>query len=107
MSREREHRIVAGHAGTVVTDPYKLAAAILDGDVDGGGAGIECVLDELFHHRCGTLDHFAGSDLVGYGTGKNRDDGGHRVRSVLVDSCAPLERGEARRLDPALAFVIE
>jgi hypothetical protein len=67
VSLEREHGVVALHAAAVVAHADQLASAFLDGDIDGGGAGVECVFDELFHRRCGALHHFAGSNLVGDG----------------------------------------
>ena len=64
MTLEGEQRIVALHADAVVADANRLAAALLDGDVDRRGAGVERVLDQLLHGRRWSLDHLAGGDLV-------------------------------------------
>jgi hypothetical protein len=37
------------------------------------GTGVQRVLQQLLHHRRGTLDHLAGGDLVGDSFGKNVD----------------------------------
>ena len=65
MALEGEQRIVAHHAATVVHDADELAAAAFDLDADAGGAGVERVLEQLLDHGRGTVDHFAGGDLVG------------------------------------------
>src|SRR5690606_35526696 len=61
---EREERIVAAHAATVVRYADLRLAAVADDDVDARGGRIERVLDQLLDDRCGTLDDFAGGDLV-------------------------------------------
>ncbi|KAG5528240.1 hypothetical protein RHGRI_028985 [Rhododendron griersonianum] len=45
----------------------EFEATVLDDDVDGGGAGVEVVLDQLLHGRDWPLDHFSGGDLVHHG----------------------------------------
>jgi len=73
MTRQRELRIGAAHARAVVADSNQALPAILDVDADRAGAGIECVLDQLLHHRRGPLDHLAGGDLVCDLGGQDRD----------------------------------
>ena len=65
MTFEGEERVVAAHAEPVVGDIDERATAVLDGDRDASGFGVEGVLDQLLHDGGGPLDHLAGSDLVG------------------------------------------
>lgn len=51
----------------VVGDLDEFEAAVLDDDVDGGGVGVETVLDELFDGGDGALDDLTGGDSVHYG----------------------------------------
>lgn len=48
----------------VVGNLDELEASVLDDDVDGGGSGVEAVLDELFHGGVRALDHLSGGDPV-------------------------------------------
>jgi hypothetical protein len=65
MPLERQPRVVRIHPFPVVFDPDRALAAVLDGDRNPGGAGVEGVFDQLFDHRGGPFDDFAGGDLVG------------------------------------------
>src|SRR5450432_2223980 len=73
MTFEREQRVVAAHAETVVGDAHEAASAAADLDDDFPGVGIEGIFDELFHDAGGSFDHFAGGDLVGDLLGKKFD----------------------------------
>src|SRR5437879_2738329 len=73
MTRQRELRIGAAHARAVVADSNQALPTILDVDADRAGAGIECVLDQLLHHRRGPLDHLPGGDLICDLGGQDRD----------------------------------
>ena len=64
MPLDREFQIPGAHAASVVDDPDQPAAARLDGDLDGAGAGIDRVLDQFLDGRRRTLDHLARSDAV-------------------------------------------
>ena len=62
---ECHQRIVAAHAITVIGNIDERAPAVLDGDRDASGLGVQRVFGQLLHDRGGTFDHFAGGDLVG------------------------------------------
>ncbi|OPZ82680.1 MAG: hypothetical protein BWY76_02644 [bacterium ADurb.Bin429] len=62
---QREHRVLARHPAAVVGDLNELAPGFLDHHLDIGGAGVERVLHQFLYHRGGTLDDFAGGDLIG------------------------------------------
>ena len=62
----------------VIDDADQLAAACLDLHAYAGGASVQGVLEQLLHHRSGTLDHLARGDLVGNLVGKDANTA-HRV----------------------------
>lgn len=66
---------------TVVGDLDELEAPVLDDDVDGGGSGVEAVLEELFHGGARALDHLSGGDPVHDGGIEPTD-----LRRVSVES---------------------
>jgi len=50
----------------VVTEFYLSGAPLIEhGGADAVGAGVQGVLEQLLDHGSRTVDHFAGSDLVG------------------------------------------
>ena len=65
MAFEGQQRIVPAHAGAVVGDANQAASARLNFHGDAAGPGVERVFDEFLDHARGTIDHFAGGDLVG------------------------------------------
>jgi hypothetical protein len=65
MPFDGQLRIIRLHAFPVVFDAHLLLAAEFHVNGDAPGAGIDGVFDEFFHHRGGTLDDFAGGDLIG------------------------------------------
>jgi len=65
MAFEGQNRIVARHAFTVIRDAYEAPAAGFYCDFKTRGAGIDCIFQELFDHRCRTFDNFSGGNLVG------------------------------------------
>jgi hypothetical protein len=75
---EREHGVVAHHARAVIADANRLPPAVLDRDVDRLGAGVQRVLDQLFHDRRRAFDDLARGDLIG---DVARQDGDARWRS--------------------------
>ena len=77
---EREHRILAPHAGAVVAHLDEGLAALLQLDAHPGRARIDRVLDQFLHRRGGALHHLAGGDLVGDGIGQNGNAAGHAQR---------------------------
>src|SRR2546422_7399305 len=93
MTRQRELRIGAAHARAVVADSNQALPTILDVDADRAGAGIECVLDQLLHHRRGPLDHLAGGDLICDLGGQDRDRRRHG-RDTSAASTQPRTRSE-------------
>ena len=68
-----QHGIVAHHAAAVIGDLDQLLPARLDLNADARGTGVQRVLQQFLHYRRGTLDHLAGSDLVGNSFGKDVD----------------------------------
>ena len=68
---ESEHGIVAHHAAAVVGDLDQFLPARLHLNANARGTGVQRVLQQLLHHRRGTLHHLAGSDLVGNSLGEN------------------------------------
>ena len=71
MALESQHGIVAHHAAAVIGDLDQLLSACLDLNANARCARIQRVLQQLLHHRRRTLDHLAGSNLVGNSLGKN------------------------------------
>ena len=59
----------------VVGDLDKLEAAVLDEDIDGGGGGVEAVLEELLDGGDWALDDLAGGDSVDDGITETLDFG--------------------------------
>jgi len=59
----------------VVGDLNELEAAILDEEIDGGGAGVEAVLEELLDGVDRTLNDLAGGDSVDDGVTQALDFG--------------------------------
>ena len=73
VALQAQERVLAAHAGSVVADRDQPAAAVEEIDLDPGGAGVERVLHQLFDDRRGTLDDFAGGDLVPKRLGEELD----------------------------------
>ena len=68
--------ILARDARAVVVHLHALHAALGEGHLDLGGAGIQAVLEQFFQHRGRPLDHFAGRDLA-HQQLRHRADGAH------------------------------
>ena len=64
MALDREFEIGIGHACAVIRDADQPTAAIGDGDVDAGCAGINGVLDKLLDGRGRAFHDLAGSNPV-------------------------------------------
>ena len=73
MALEGKQGVIADHAMAIVGDADELAAAGFDVDADAGGSRIERVFEQLLDHGRGSLDHFAGGNLVGDLVGKDVD----------------------------------
>ena len=73
MAIDREHKIRPRHARTVVGDANEPPPAAVGEHVDAARAGVERVLDQLFHHARRALDHLAGGDAADNGVGKLAD----------------------------------
>ena len=73
MALKGQQGVVAIHAVAVVGNANQLAPAAFDLDADAVGAGVEGILQQLFHDRGGPVHHFAGGDLVGDLVRKNAD----------------------------------
>ena len=57
--------LVGGDAGAVVLDPDGSGAALLDGDRDLVGVGVEGIFDEFLDDGGRSFDDFTGGDLGG------------------------------------------
>ena len=64
VALERQRQLLRRHADAVVADADQRASAVAQVDGDGGGAGVERVLDQLLDGGGRTLDDLAGGDLV-------------------------------------------
>ena len=64
MACDRERQLLGSHSASVVADSDQLASASGDRDLNTSGAGINAVLEQFFHDRCGSFNHFAGGDLI-------------------------------------------
>jgi hypothetical protein len=93
MALDRKREVRRHHAVAVVAHPDDAAAAAVGEHLDALGAGIERVLDQLFHHAGRTLHHLAGGDAVDHGFGELADGHGG------LDSTSRFYRraGEAAR----------
>src|SRR5690606_14674963 len=65
VAAEGQLHLAGANAGAVIGDADQALAALLDLDGNRASPRVERVLDELLHHRGGTLDHLPGGDLVG------------------------------------------
>ena len=61
-----QQRVVMAHPAAVVDDPDHALAARFDFDAHRTRARVEGVLEQLFHHRSGPLDHLTGGNPVRY-----------------------------------------
>ena len=64
MAFDRKQQIRLIHAAAVIDDADESSSAVLDGDVDLFGAGVERVFDELLHGGARPFDHLASGDAV-------------------------------------------
>jgi hypothetical protein len=65
MPLERSASVLALHPFAVVFNPHPPLAAELDMDRNPARAGVDGVLDQLFHDGRRALDDFASGNLVG------------------------------------------
>lgn len=65
----------------VVGNLDEFEAAVFDNDVDGGGLGVEAVLDELFNGGHRPLNNLSGSDSIDDGLVESEDFGGFFTRN--------------------------
>ena len=80
MPLDREHEVLARHAGAVIGDPDQPPPAAVGEHVDPPRAGIERVLDEFLDHARRPLHHLAGGDAVDDGGFELADRHGQRLR---------------------------
>ena len=77
VALERQARVGLRHARAVVDYLYRRAPGVDHKHVDGGGAGIDGVLNQFFYHRSRALYHLAGGYLVCHGVGQQLYDVTH------------------------------
>src|SRR5581483_5143245 len=71
MPLESEQGVIAVHAVAVIGDADKLAPAAFDFNADAVSPRIERVFEEFLYYRRGTIDNFAGGNLVCHLVRKN------------------------------------
>jgi hypothetical protein len=91
---DRELQLLRRHADAVIDHGDERAAALLQGDRDATGTGVDGILDQLLHGAGGPLDHFTRGDAVDEGRGQAaqgrrgrndcRHDGGWRAHGGRV-----------------------
>jgi hypothetical protein len=81
VTLDGQQSVVFAHAAAVVAHLDPLPAARLEDHIDGGGPGVDGVLDQLLDGRGGTFDDFSRGDLVHEIGGKEVDAGHHRFRT--------------------------
>jgi hypothetical protein len=64
MAGQRQREAIGRDAAAIVNDADQGFAAIGVGHFDTGGAGVDCILDQLFDGRGRAFDHFARCDTV-------------------------------------------
>ena len=64
VALDREHEIIARHAGAVIADADQPAAAAVGQNLDAGRPGIEGVLHQFLHDARRPFDHLARGDAV-------------------------------------------
>ena len=65
MAVEGHTRVDGRHAAAVVHNLDQILAAVAEIDFHGGRTCVDGVFHHLLHHRCGTVDDLARSNLVG------------------------------------------
>src|SRR6185437_2842305 len=65
VAGEGQRHIIRRDARAVVADADQVEAAARDLQPNRAGVGVQRVLDQLFDHRRGPLDHLSGGDLGG------------------------------------------
>lgn len=71
----RAKRVTDSDSVAVVGDLDEFKAAVFDEEGDGGGGGVEAVLEELFDGGDGALDDLAGGYTVNDGVAETLDFG--------------------------------
>ena len=79
MAFEGHAGVSVGHAFAVIDHLDESASGIADNHFDAGSTGINGILHQFFDHRCRTLDHFTGSNLVSYGIRQKSYDVAHNI----------------------------
>ena len=73
MPLNRQFKIFPRHAFAVVGNRNQRLAAVHQRYFNRRRAGVNGVFNQFFDHRGGTLDHFAGGNLVNQGIGQDAD----------------------------------
>jgi len=76
VALEGQGQVTKGNAVAVVLDGQQSKAAILHGNCDLGGPGVQGVFHQFLHDRTGSLDHLTGRDSVDGAAVENPDFGG-------------------------------
>ena len=93
MPLDRERQLVRRHAAAIIGNRDKGLAAILEGDVDAVGAGVDRVLDQFFNGRRRALDDLARGDAVDENRRQLADRHYAAVYAMLVAAGATFSRG--------------
>ncbi len=73
MALERQHRVVAHHAGAVVGQPDQLAPAGFDLQPELRRTGVERIFEQFLDDAGRPLHYLPGRDLVGDNVGEDAD----------------------------------
>jgi hypothetical protein len=66
VSQDRKLDIFGAHARVVIAHKYTRGAILAHLDLQAGGTGIECILEEFLDHRGWPVNHPSSDDLLGY-----------------------------------------
>ena len=64
MTQVAQVQIGGIHAFSVVCNMDFFLAPLLDGNLDAGGSGVNCVLDQLLYSGCRALNYLSRSDFI-------------------------------------------
>lgn len=97
MLLKTKPEVLLPHTAAVVNHLDERPPRILNDNLQLVGPGIDSVIQQLFHHRTGTLDNFSGSNFIGNFGRQWMYNGMLRIRFL----------GQGTRCVSGLALVLE
>ena len=79
MALESQTRVGVRHSAAVVDYLNQILAAVAENNLDGGRAGVDCILNQLLDYRSRALDNFSGGNLIGHRIRQKSDNVAHRL----------------------------